>query len=61
LEGNANTKAGPRAYICVLKRQVFLKLQKIVKSFAKLLDGYFKVFLPKIKDANSIWQTVGDA
>ena len=49
-----------RARIFARSRHVFSKLPKNAKSFAKLLERYFLLFLPKLKDANLIWQTVGD-
>jgi predicted ArsR family transcriptional regulator len=39
----------------------FSQVAKNCQVICEIVGRVFKVFLPKIKDANSIWQTVGDA
>lgn len=72
---NADAKQSTHVYIYALEtlmpsrvrtriftcwRQIFPKLLKITKSFVKLLEECFSVFL-KIKYDNPIWQVIGDA
>jgi hypothetical protein len=52
--GETRMPNGVCACIFAPWRQVFPKLQKIVKSFAKLLEGVFLAFLPKINNADPV-------
>jgi len=57
---NADAKPSTRAYLCALEVG-FSQVTKNCHVFCQTVGGVFLMFLPKIKDANSIWQTVEDA
>jgi len=57
---NANVKPSTRAHLCALEVG-FLQVAKKCQVFCQIIGEAFSMFLPKIKDANPIWQTVEDA
>ena len=60
LEGNADAKSSTRAHIYAVKVD-FSQVAKNCQVLCQTVGGVFSTFLPKIKDASLIWQTVGDA
>ena len=57
---NHDVNRAPRAYIYALEAG-FSQVAKNYQVFCQTVGGVFLTFLPKIKDGNSICQTLGDA
>ena len=60
LTRNHDANRAPRAYIYALEAG-FSQVAKNCQVFCQTVGGVFLTFLPKIKDGNSICQTLGDA
>ena len=60
LTRNHDVNRAPRAYIYALEAG-FSQVVKNCQVFCQTVGGVFLKFLPKIKDDNSICQTLGDA
>ena len=60
LTRNHDANRAPRAYIYALEAG-FSQVAKNCQVFCQTVGGVFLTFLPKIKDDNSICQTLGDA
>ena len=60
LTRNYDANRAPRAYIYALEAG-FYQVTKNCQVFCQTVGGVFLMFLPKIKDINSICQTAGDA
>jgi len=58
---NSDAKSEPCAYICALEACFFQIAKKCQVLCQTIGEVFFLLFLPKLKDANLIWQTVGDA
>lgn len=56
---NANAKSSTCVYLCTLKAS-FFQVEKLPSPLPNYLRGFFSVFLPKIKNSNPIWPTIGD-
>ena len=57
---NHDANRAPRAYIYALDAG-FFQIAKKCQVFCQTVGGVFLMFLLKIKDGNSIWQTDRDA
>jgi hypothetical protein len=60
LTRNHDANRAPHAYIYALVAG-FSQVVKNCQVFCQTVGGVFLMFLPKIKDGNSICQTAGDA
>ena len=60
LTRNHDANRAPRAYIYALEAG-FSQVAKNCQVFCQTVGGVFLTFLPKIKDGNSICQTLGDS